>query len=364
MAIAPPAETGKNFMLCRTTKLTHRGTGASLETPLLVPSFSSKGFSRSSARREGEYVSGLHKQFAAVGEYITDSVLVSAFDIHHGYLPPPNTLPNYAEILFLDSGGYEVSEYADLSDIQEPHPKQEEWSVELYKQVLSEWPSEKPAVLVSYDHPQHRVAFQQQVDDARALFRSHQNHLCTFLIKPETKEQETLNEALKMALSNISELKYFDVIGVTEREIGNSPSSRMANIGRLRLAMDDAGLKSKPIHIFGALDPLSAALYFMAGAEIFDGLTWLRYAYKDSKCIYTHNNGPIAFGLQEKDKAVRALTQVNNLRELKKIQNMLREFNHTKSFSKLLKLGAWEGAERFFIDAFESLDTQLNGRAR
>src|SRR5690606_31767152 len=130
-------------------KITHRGTGASLETPLLVPSFSSKGFSRSSSRGEsknGEYVSGLHRQFEAVGAFITDTVLISAFDVHHGYLPAADKLPNYAELLFLDSGGYEVSDYADLSDIEEPIPKKESWTEDLYKQIMAQWPAEKATV--------------------------------------------------------------------------------------------------------------------------------------------------------------------------------------------------------------------------
>jgi hypothetical protein len=351
-------------MLCRTTKITHRGTGVSLETPLLVPSFSSKGFSRSCAHREGEFVSGLHKQFAAVSEYITDTVLISAFDIRHGYLPAPAQLPNYPEILFLDSGGYEVSDYVDLSDIEEPQPKREQWSVDLYKSVLAEWPAEKPVVLVSYDHPNERHSFAEQVKAARDLFRPHSNHLRALLLKPETVDQETITETLKTALGKTGELQHFDIIGVTEREVGNSPSSRMLNIAKLRLAMDDAGLVHIPVHVFGALDPLSASLYFMAGAEIFDGLTWLRYAYKDCRCVYTHNHGPVHFGIQEKDKAVRALTQAANLRELQKIQNMLREFNHTKNFAKLVKLGGWDGAEKFFSDAYDSLDTQLKGRAK
>jgi hypothetical protein len=34
--------------------------------------------------------------------------------------------------------------------------------------------------------------------------------------------------------------------------------------------LDEAGVKS-PIHVFGALDPLTVCLYFVAGAEVFDG---------------------------------------------------------------------------------------------
>jgi hypothetical protein len=41
----------------------------------------------------------------------------------------------------------------------------------------------------------------------------------------------------------------------------------MLNIAKLPLALDQAGMRKIPLHIFGALDPLSSALYFMAGAE-------------------------------------------------------------------------------------------------
>jgi hypothetical protein len=37
--------------------------------------------------------------------------------------------------------------------------------------------------------------------------------------------------------------------------------------------------------VFGGLDPLITPLYFAAGGEIFDGLSWLRYAFKDGLSI-------------------------------------------------------------------------------
>lgn len=355
-------------MLCRTTKLTHKTTGVSLDTPLLVPSFSSKGFSRSSktgaSKKEEGFLSRLHQQLESVSEFVTDTFLVSAFDIYHQYLPQPEKLKQLPELIFLDSGGYEISDYADLSDTEEPEKKQKPWNEDMLKVVFDKWPDELATVLVSYDHPEKRTTFEEQISAARELFRKRDAHLKTFLLKPETNRQETLRDVLAKAFGKIDELKYFDIIGVTEREIGSSTKERMVNIAKLRLALDDAGMKTIPLHIFGALDPIAAALYFMAGAEIFDGLTWLRYAYANSQCIYTHNHGPIAFGLEARDDYVRARTQANNLHELVKIQNMLKEFHHTQDFSKLTKLGSWPGAELFFKDSWDTLATVFNGRIK
>ena len=46
-------------------------------------------------------------------------------------------------------------------------------------------------------------------------------------------------------------LRDFDVIGFTEKEIGNSVLDRMNNIAKLRIAMRKANI-NKPIHIFGS----------------------------------------------------------------------------------------------------------------
>src|SRR6185312_9373800 len=108
------------------------------------------------------------------------------------------------------------------------------------------------------------------------------------LIKTTSRSQDfvILNEVLlcKYRLSN------FDVIGFTEKELGPSTLDRMVFIARLRQELEAAGLDI-PIHIFGSLDTISTPLYFLAGADIFDGLTWLRYSYFDGLTLYKHNYG-------------------------------------------------------------------------
>ena len=86
---------------------------------------------------------------------------------------------------------------------------------------------------------------------------------------------------------------------------------RMARTALLRRAMDEAGVTA-PLHIFGALDPLSVCLYFLSGAEMFDGLTWIRYGYEDGRCLYTHNLGPLKYGLDATDNAIKSRTLFGN----------------------------------------------------
>ena len=52
--------------------------------------------------------------FDALVERITDSFLVSAYDIRYNSLRVPNLA--VSEVMFLDSGGYEAQQDHDLSD--------------------------------------------------------------------------------------------------------------------------------------------------------------------------------------------------------------------------------------------------------
>lgn len=338
-------------MLARTSTIRHKESGVSLETPLLVPSFSSKGFRPSKAGENSE----IEQVLRAAGEFITDCYLVSAYDIYYENLPKPEDLPFQPELMFLDSGGYEVSDAYDLSGVyHSAAPAKSSWSIDFLNSVLDQWPKEMPTVFVSYDHPNERKNFLDQVETARNLFKGRQNQLNTLLIKPETQTQLTLREALRATIANVEELGSFDSVGVTEKELGASMLDRMVQIAKLRRALDEAHIKI-PIHIFGALDPLSVCLYYLSGAEIFDGLTWIRYAYADGQCVYTHNHGALSYGLHTKDNLCKSKAMADNCYYLQGLQNRLRDFESTRSFEKL------EPHSKFLKNAYDSLNTRLRG---
>jgi hypothetical protein len=71
----------------------HMGSQVVAETPLMLPSFSSKGFPQ------------IAKIMKLMGEFITGPRLVSAYDIYHKEITHKIT---FSELIFLDSGGYEA----------------------------------------------------------------------------------------------------------------------------------------------------------------------------------------------------------------------------------------------------------------
>jgi len=335
-------------MLARSTKIVHKFSGATLETPILVPSFSSKGFARN---HEGKSEIGTALKYSS--EFITRTYLISAYDLYFEHIPNPVSLPQ-PEMIFLDSGGYEVSWSNDYSAVFQSPPYDETWDELMHKSVLEKWPEEIPAIMVSYDNPTHREEFANQIKRARKLFRAYPNQLHLFLLKPETKTQKSLTKVLKIAVANVEEFSPFDIVGVTEKELGNNTLDRMANIAILRRALDGAKL-DLPIHVFGALDPITVCLYFIAGAEIFDGLTWIRYAYDQGRCIYLHNHGALQYGLHARDDQVKLRAMTDNIYSLETLEHKMREFVSTNDFKKLTP------NEVFLEQARDSLMTKIKG---
>jgi hypothetical protein len=300
-----------------------------LETPLLVPSFSSKAFGFGRGGKPE-----VHRVLDVAQEYITRTCLVSAYDVHYGYVPQPQDLSITVDLMFLDSGGYEVSEDRDLSAVEKPVHRPEQWDVAKLRAIWDRWPDGLPAVLVSYDHSNHRRPVVEQLREAKQAASAAPGHLHSFLLKPEAQEERTLEPALRALQAQIGELDGFQLLGVTEKELGSSPLERMLRIAELRQALDNASLLI-PIHVFGALDPLSVCLYFVAGAEVFDGLTWSRYAYNAGQCVYLHNNAASMYGLEVNDDEARVRTIKDNLRYLDQLERSLRRLAETRDWADL-----------------------------
>ena len=335
-------------MLARTSTIRHKNSGVSLRTPLLVPSFSSKGFSYSKSTGKSEI--GDIAQTAS--EFITDACLFSAYDFFYEHLPPPDEILCRPDLIIVDSGGYEVSQDKDYSSVIDPMPAPEPWSRKLHGSILANWPKEMPAVFVSYDTPDERKPLLDQVNDAQSLFSEHPAQLNLFLLKPETQTQNLLDATIRVAVANIDKLRFFDIIGVTEKELGNSFLVRMKRIAQLRKALDEASIVA-PIHVFGALDPVSVSLYFLAGAEVFDGLTWLRYGYRDNVAMYTHNVGALFYGIHVSNNHVKLRAMTKNIYELQDLEHRMREFLKRNDYSK------FDPHKKAIRDAVDRFETQI-----
>jgi hypothetical protein len=301
----------------RISKIIHPA-GIELNTPLLVPSYSSKGFQ---LYENGE--SEIQKIMAFSNEFIYESQLISAYDIYYKHLPLISDLKK-SQVTLIDSGGYETSDNYDLSETKKYSRNGKVWNLDLLNKVIDEWNQSDAAILINFDDINSRKSFQYQIQDAIEFFERRKLCLSDFLIKPEQKEDYFLN--IQSIVDNIKDLRYFDIIGFTEKELGDSIISRMLAIYKIRTALNGNNIQS-PIHIFGTLDPICVTLYFMAGAEIFDGLTWLKYAYVDGLAIYNNNSCFINefFSIYLTDDEIRKKIIKNNIYYLEMLKMKLSE---------------------------------------
>ncbi len=218
-----------------------------------------------------------------MGEFITSPILISAYDVHYGTIPKKITFP---QLFFLDSGGYEARIEHDLSETYGKLHKPKPWTQPLHERVIANWASRWPTIAVSFDSPAKFFSLPRQISNAAKMQRRYPHLLWELLVKPESARDPFV--PFERLIKRVEHLGQFAVVGITEKELDDSLFGAMTKIAKLRTHMNTAGVNA-PIHIFGSLDPLTTVLYFLAGAEIFDGLTWLRFGYHEGKTIYYQN---------------------------------------------------------------------------
>lgn len=309
-------------------------SGESLRTPLVVPSFSSR-------------IPDIEKVFRSSEEFLDASFLISAFDVANGFVKPPF---HFAGPVFLDSGGYEIGPDTDLSDVtSEPTGQPDDWSREQHQEVLTCWAAPVPTIVISYDHPQIRADISEQIERARTMALPN-NSARELLVKPDTRHSKFI--AIDKLVAAVRDMTGFHAIGITEKEIGNSVLERMINIAKLRIALRKIDLHT-PIHVFGSLDSITTLFYFIAGADIFDGLTWLRYAFKDGHTYYRQDFGIGEFGIATKSPKVEALCWARNYHYIKEMELEMRRFLTAHEFSVFRH---HSGALR---DAYQSVEEEV-----
>ena len=339
-------------MLARSSNLRHP-SGVTLRTPLLVPSFSSRGLGFNS-----KGISEIRDVFLNTAEILTESMLVSAYDIKYKHLPNPSKFPCAPSLTIVDSGGYETGMDYDFSAVYQYEYKSRKWDQETYATVLDDWPERVPAAFVSFDKGSAGNGIDRQIAEANKLLSRYPDQLHTFLLKPTRRCNGLLKNTVDIAQPHLRKMAAFGIIGVAEKELGRRMLDRMETIAKFRRGLDGAGVTA-PIQVFGALDPLSSTLYCLAGAEIFDGLTWLRFCYKDGQCVYTHNYGVLHIGLDQDDDFVRSKGFSDNYSYLRDLQLCLRNFAVDGDFSKLSSGIVADSA--FLRRAYDCLQTKLGG---
>lgn len=296
--------------------------GTVVTTPLIVPSFSSRGF-------------GFDRGKSKVGEaleyseaWLSDLGLISAYDIAYGHLPKTSGLGRFPARLpysapkawIIDSGTYEARAELDPTQGRLIIANRKPWNLQLLQRCLDDKVDARlPIVIVNFDRP---GAIHDQIVSATRLFSRYPSFLRDFLIKPGRREPYVLADEV-VAVG--AELAQFNVIGMTEKELGGSLIERMETIARIRSGLDALGV-SAPIHIFGSLDPLLSTLYFISGAEIFDGLTWLYLAGQQDLWIYADQQTALDHNWLQDEYQRWATRLQRNLTMMGNLQAMLARF--------------------------------------
>jgi hypothetical protein len=232
------------------------------------------------------------------------------------------------QLIIVDSGGYEtlVDEEGKLRGGNTDHASFP-WSPSLHAETLATIDVTIPVVAVSYDRPELVIG-----DQIVAALAAKDSRLGSgFLLKPRNGERLTIESIAGHAAM----LGHFDIVGVTEKEAGMTFFERLTFVARLRVLLDLNGV-NKPVHVFGGLDPFMTPLYFLAGADIVDGLTWLRMAFTDAGArylpAYAALTDPTA-PLEEIEWRIRR----TNFSRLVDMQTAIRRFLHSGDYNMLTR---------------------------
>lgn len=335
-------------------------SGVVLETPLMIPSLSSRGFD---FQENGLSETALYLQ--AVQEYLTESLLVSAYDLHYQMVPQAreflsdlhwDTIWATPTLLVVDSGGYELGNVWDGAEVRRGERPSREFRKEDYRQLVGMLPRDRDLLVVTWDHVAQegdRLSLEQQISEAGQFCTENPDFMVDFLLKPEQGERFINADKVKECCSDMAR---FDVIGITEKELGDSILDRALNLLRLRRTLDDAQV-DRPIHIFGALDPLFIRLYFMCGAEIFDGLTWLRYGIFQGVTVYKEAAALLCGDFDRDESGRLTRQQIGYLRELRTLKRDLKEIVEAQRGAPDFGL-----TERSVIDVLNEINVGLQER--
>jgi len=284
-----------------------------VETPLIIPSFSSIGF-------QNPYEIGkIHND---IKEYIFEVSLISAYDLYYNYIQINDI--SCSNLVFIDSGNYETESLKQSRLLKK-------WNYDLYLEVINKLIPLNQFVIVNYDQ---KTSTKIQINSANEFYDQIKKIKFTkcFLYKPLNKKSNiiSINDIQK----NIDSFTDFDIVGFADKEIGNSFLSRCETIIRIREILFESGI-STPIHIFGCLDPLTIVIYYLCGADIFDGLAWLKYTYYHHLALYSNNYSLIKDQWTNTYEINMMLNSIENLNILNYLSSNLRHFSRTKNFETL-----------------------------
>ena len=285
-----------------------------VRTPLIVPSFSIRGFPR------------LLDIYEEMRFKLNGVCLVSASDIANSYIPAD--VMDTTNVVFIDSGRYESCEQEYGAIGYYAPPSNDSWTRSRYHDTIGSVSNGANTIIVNFDCP---ASLDEQIRGATEDFTLINHAASDFLVKPESTS--TLVNVPKLQ-KHTRGLGSFDIIGVAAREVAHSFVKRCSAIVTLRNILNDAGLDT-PIHIFGAIRPCEVLAYFFCGADIFDGLNWLRFAFKKHGSIAIEEAAAEEMKWNKADDDLLFSEWASNLRFLYRLQEAMRRYGDTGDLTSL-----------------------------
>ena len=285
-------------------------------TPIIVPSFSSRGF---------PYVSDIWEEFR---HKLFGVCLVSAYDVAAGRIPAE--VAEMVNVVIVDSGLYETNKgWIEFGGRPTPSSAPD-WTRDQYHEAVKSMDARRNTVLVNFDQV---GKLEDQIARALEDFSLAPYAASDFLIKP-ADETEWVN--IPKLSRQLEEMKQFSVIGIAAREAGDSFLKRCSSIVMLRDLLNDAGLEM-PIHVFGATSPYEVLAYFFCGADIFDGLNWLRLAFRNSGSVPIDESALEDMKWNMTAWELQAVQCTYNLTLLFRLQQAMREYATSGDLESLVE---------------------------
>ena len=285
-------------------------------TPLIVPSFSSRGFPN---------LTNIWEEFS---DKLYGVCLVSAFDVAQGDIP--RNVSDLVNVVVWDSGPFETSSGHTEFNGHHVASTAAEWTRKQYQETLKNIGEGSNAIVVNFDEI---GTLEDQISNASEDFSLVPNAASDFLVKP-ADEMEFVNLP-KLGL-HLDQLAQMSVIGIAAREAGDSLLTRCCSIVMLRDMLSEAGL-DMPVHVFGAINPYEVLAYFFCGADVFDGLNWLRCQFRNCGSIPIGESATEDFRWNLTDSELQMQAWAKNLRFLFQLQDGMQRFGSGGGLESLVE---------------------------
>lgn len=273
------------------------------ETPLLIPSFSSV---------LDEKIGLVHERLR---NRIPSASLVSAYDVAYNLINKDTIWAS--DVVVIDSGNYEYTNLCNST-------LRKKWCAEDYLTFISTLKPLSKVIIVNYDE---KIEIDSQILRAKELFKNIESYAKCFLYKPVSGYFD-----LEEYVSKIDQLSDFDVLGITEKELGCSIVERCVNLMKLRQVLNRKKLEH-PIHIFGCIDPIGVLLFFLSGADMFDGTNWLKLSFDNNLAVYQNNAAVLSKAWYCCENALSEFVWVENLHKLTKLTLDLKKYTKENDFN-------------------------------